>query len=841
MSLTISDMVETLKNAMQDLQLTQNRVKERTNVKHIKAGLSNEIKGLEGIEERLANFENISCRDSSQLQAILGTAEKLSVKLDIVSIAFKNRTSTSKPTELNKQRLTSDTYSNQIEPNQAKKETITSCEQNVKEIHGKGQKSCSKFQNDVAPEKVTDMHRRSQIEDNVSKVVILKQEKQPKIIQFINGFKHCRTDDDLDNRMCYKRKKCCFQGEMLHPLIATTENQNHEEPTPNITIYYLNERRQNKTNVRSSERPRGIMTLAQNAVRDFDSRQKVHSYEEWFEIAKQSHMEVGMKLALSNGKRSSRGHNYMLLLDTSESMHGEKFDTMIKTATNFIDGLHQVSLRIGIRDNVGLAHFGKDTELITHPIAEYDDIKREIAKLRPGGPSPLAAGMLMALSGIHNCGPTTLENHEFLPYIIVITDGIPTSVDATSEADRDSIGMMEESSIPDLLNMLQFASEIGKIVQHIAHRGTKIFCVPIGAANTDIMSMVVKKTFGKFIPPDQIQRLTQNTQVLLHSSIIANQLETTSEINRSTVKTAVRSASSPSLQELDAYDDITDNIMLLLDPVTQYHGRFKQPNCQAVQLGTRVRRGPDWQWQNQDSEMAGTVIGEDKRGKIRVEWDSGNENIYRYDETNECYDIEPVNEPRRLENELIAVGCRVKRGKDWKYGEQDGGRGSRGTILCVESNGKVVVHWDRRRLGTYKFACDGLFEVAVCEDGRMIGSPDLIDNEENSRQEMVSELPLILPTHTNKMKPVKSTWQYQNASGNWESYDEETNVKIERAYIRKTNGKCIVEINKTLHVVLFSKMIQENQTDHSSVPVQRLDKTTDLTATEAKQLNDIQF
>ncbi|CAC5364904.1 unnamed protein product [Mytilus coruscus] len=848
MSLTISDMVETLQNAMQDLQQTHNRVKDRTNVKHIKAGFSNEIKRLEGIEEHLVNTEKTSCRHSSQLQAILGTAEKLSLKLDIVSIAFKNRTSTIKPTELNKQRLSSDTYSDKTEPNQANEETITSCEQNFKEIHEKGQES-SKFQKDVAPDTVAETHRRSQIEDNISKVVpaILKQEKQlkPKIIQFINGFKHCRTDDNLDNRMCYNRKnnrkKSCFQGEILYPLIATTENQSQKETTPNITINYLNERRQNKANVKSSKRPRGIMTLAQNDERDFDSRQKVHSYKEWIKIAGQSNREVSMKLALSNGNRSSSGHNYMLLLDTSESMQGEKFDTMIKTAINFIDGLHQVSLRIGIRDNVGLAHFGKDTELIMHPIAEYDDIKREIAKLRPCGPSPLAAGLLMALSGIHNCGSTTLENNDFLPYIIVITDGMPTLVDAPSEEDRESIGIMEESSLPGLLTMLDLASEIDNTVKLCAHIGTKIFCVPIGGANTDIMSMIVKKTSGKLIPPDQIHRLAQNTQVLLHSSIIANQLESTFEINRSTVKTAVRSASSPSLQELDAYDDITDNIMLLLDPVTQYHGRFKQPNCQAVQLGTRVRRGPDWQWQNQDSEMAGTVIGEDKRGKIRVEWDSGNENVYRYDETNECYDILPVNEPRRLENELIVVGCRVKRGKDWKYGEQDGGRGSRGTILCVESNGKVVVHWDRRRLGTYKFACDGLFEVAVCEDGRMIGSPDLIDNVENSRQEMVSDLPLILPTHTNKMKPVKSTWQYQNASGNWESYDEETNVKIERAYIRKPNGKCIVEMNKTVHVVLFSKMIQENQTDHSSVSVQRLDKTTDLTDTEAEQLNDIQF
>ncbi|XP_052100602.1 uncharacterized protein LOC127734652 [Mytilus californianus] len=569
--------------------------------------------------------------------------------------------------------------------------------------------------------------------------------------------------------------------------------------------------------------------MAKMAERDFDSGQKVHSYEEWLEIATQSQMEVAMKLVLSHGKRSSRGHKYMLLLDTSESMQGEKFDTMIKTATNFIDGLHQISLRYGIRDNVGLAHFGEDTELIMHPLADYDDIKKEIAKLHPGGPSPLAAGLLMALSGITHCGPTTIENHNFLPYIIVITDGMATRVDAPGEDDRDSIGALSVSSLLTMLN-LEMDMEIDKTITNIALRGMKIFCVPIGGANTDIMSKVANKTSGKLIPPDQIQRLSQNTQILIHASRIANQLEKHSELTKTSVKAAVRSAT---LQELDAYDDITDNVMLLLDPVTQYHGRFKQPKCQAVKLGTRVRRGPNWQWKNQDSNMAGTVIGEDKDGMIWVEWDSGLKNCYNYDESIKCYDIKPVNEPRRLVDEMIAVGCKVKRGKDWKYGEQDGGRGSQGTILRVESNGKVVVHWDRGRLGTYKFACDDLFEVAVCEDGLTISSQNLIEDEQNSQPEVMSDLPLILPSHKNKMKPVKYTWQYQNASGNWESYGEETNVKVDRAYSRKPNGKCIVEINKTVHVVLFSKMIQENQTDHSSVPVQRLDKTTDLT--ESKQ------
>lgn len=54
--------------------------------------------------------------------------------------------------------------------------------------------------------------------------------------------------------------------------------------------------------------------------------------------------------------------------------------------------------------------------------------------------------------------------------------------------------------------------------------------------------------------------------------------------------------------------------MLLLNPMTQYSGYFKQSKCTAVQLGQRVRRGPNWQWKNQDSNMAGTVIGEDDDG-----------------------------------------------------------------------------------------------------------------------------------------------------------------------------------------------------------------------------------
>jgi hypothetical protein len=47
-------------------------------------------------------------------------------------------------------------------------------------------------------------------------------------------------------------------------------------------------------------------------------------------------------------------------------------------------------------------------------------------------------------------------------------------------------------------------------------------------------------------------------------------------------------------------------------------------------------------------------------------------------------------------------------------------------------------------------------------------------------------------------KPVTSTWQYEDESGQWTSYDEDTNWKIEKAFNRNHNGRCIVEINKTV-------------------------------------------
>jgi hypothetical protein len=63
-------------------------------------------------------------------------------------------------------------------------------------------------------------------------------------------------------------------------------------------------------------------------------------------------------MTMSSGRISCRGHNYVILLDTSESMKGEKFDLMIKTAIEYIEGTCMIYILSAIKKTiVSFNHF----------------------------------------------------------------------------------------------------------------------------------------------------------------------------------------------------------------------------------------------------------------------------------------------------------------------------------------------------------------------------------------------------------------------------------------------------------------------------------------------------
>lgn len=44
-----------------------------------------------------------------------------------------------------------------------------------------------------------------------------------------------------------------------------------------------------------------------------------------------------------------------------------------------------------------------------------------------------------------------------------------------------------------------------------------------------------------------------------------------------------------------------------------------------------------------------------------------------------------------MNRETIATECKYSSGKDWVWGNQDGGTGNIGTVLSVEGSGQVLV------------------------------------------------------------------------------------------------------------------------------------------------------
>ncbi|OPL32639.1 e3 herc2 ubiquitin-protein ligase, partial [Mytilus galloprovincialis] len=206
------------------------------------------------------------------------------------------------------------------------------------------------------------------------------------------------------------------------------------------------------------------------------------------------------------------------------------------------------------------------------------------------------------------------------------------------------------------------------------------------------------------------------------------------------------------------------------------------------------------------------------------------------DETS-TYNLRKVDEPRILVDEMIAVGCRVVRGHDWKFGNKDGGVGSLGTVLDVRPEGKAVVRWDSKRTGLYKMGHNGRFEIKV--HGAPVRSRSKMNEHQSeyksphtsdSESEPESFRPRFRPTRDNATQEpndyvipiysdatVSAIWEYEEGS-EWRQYPNDINVKIEKAYQRKKTGKTIIEMDRTTGTKDTKgtvKLINLKQTDNA--------------------------
>lgn len=425
--------------------------------------------------------------------------------------------------------------------------------------------------------------------------------------------------------------------------------------------------------------------------------------------------EILQMLSLEGPIDNECGQCNVLCLDTSDSMWGESFRSMTNLALRFISGIENSSMT----EKVGLVCFGEDTRVISRCSTNFSMLRQEIKKLKPAGPSPVTAGLMLALALVRG-GVTTPSDQQRITYhprIIVLTDGVATPELTTGSGDF----------IPDLQDRLMINLDMESLIRHFRRSANRVYCVPLGKADESLIEPLVRKTGGKFIKPTEFDKLIHQFGGELLASAIRSNFPNFRQVEPYLVRQALE-ASSQSLKGIEM-DDLVEYVR---NPPPQVGGDSgddddddsddndngnREINANMPPIGTRVRRGPDWdpRFREQDSHGPGTVVSHGRDGFIWVIWDNGHRNRYPYG-SNGQFAVMVVDEPRFLQHDqFIEVGCLVKRGDNWRDDDQDGGPGSVGVVFRVHSDATVGVRWPNGLLRRYKYGKQGYMEVELCD------------------------------------------------------------------------------------------------------------------------------
>ncbi|XP_056022225.1 uncharacterized protein LOC130046472 isoform X2 [Ostrea edulis] len=424
----------------------------------------------------------------------------------------------------------------------------------------------------------------------------------------------------------------------------------------------------------------------------------------WFA---QAQFEAAKQRSLRHQR--GRGSCVLFILDVSESMRGTAFKEMKTAVMDILDEFVQHRQRLD--ENVSVIVCGQETKFLHYYSNQYAAIKQSIDELECSGPSPLTAAFLLALGGLFDGAAYSSDVGDFLlhPRVVVFTDGKPTDFRNLNAIDS------EAELTPDDCLIATLCSHTYRIGVH-----HPIFCFPVGEnPNYDLLHTISSLSNGGKVL--EISKAKCFGRYIIHHVAAdciskAGNEKMIERQNLRFVADLVIPNETYDEDDLDIiYELIQNRERILRTQNKMDEDVFKEKYSTVPSLGTRVCRGPHWRFQNQDNRGNGTIVGHgDIAGVVLVEWDTGERYVYNYG-INEVYDIVVCEEPRTSIDGFVAVGCFVKRGPDWKWEEQDGGKGSIGTAYRVMDNASVYVRWPCGRMGNYRFGYDGKYDIEVCD------------------------------------------------------------------------------------------------------------------------------
>ncbi|KAH3797718.1 hypothetical protein DPMN_151305 [Dreissena polymorpha] len=552
-------------------------------------------------------------------------------------------------------------------------------------------------------------HNTQRIVESLTQVVRLETTCTCK--EKLSGLK--KDLQDLEAKVSIKEEDCRRQRNTrgLTKHVRSTRFDEFDKKLKEIEITLKSVQSQSKgarTVLRETPESRGFEVATESATYAARSEQQIRDvrikhqserlctmdFQKWTRLATEEEAK-----ALTAVDRPEDGTHTVLLLDISESMaSGDSWRKAKHFVNTFLSGLEEHSkLRRyerndPIDEHVSLVTFGHRTETLVPMTKDFRAVRDAIgkSKLELGGPSPLLGGLLIAAKNAGASNKPGLINGVFLQNrIIVITDGQPTELSLFSGPD-----VADESQIDEERTILL------SILDQITNILISVFFIEVPNCETTLFHCIRDHAVRNVFDCDSGRRLAKRNHLCLKfgfdhqvgdfGSSMAEDLEDMHDLSIATRRVADAVATRKRPTEL-----------------------YRESNCKTLPIiGSRVRRGPDWKWDNQDKDGPGTVVGHcEDDVRVWVQWDNTEDrNVYRYGES---FDVLVVDEIRHLKpGQRMAVGCHVKPGRDGKFHNVH--NWNKGVVIKMTPP-KAQVRWDSGIRGDYSYGEDGKFEIELCE------------------------------------------------------------------------------------------------------------------------------
>ncbi|KAL8580284.1 hypothetical protein ACOMHN_061525 [Nucella lapillus] len=516
----------------------------------------------------------------------------------------------------------------------------------------------------------------------------------------------------------------------------------------------------------------------------------------------------------------------VLVLDTSDSVVNSHLDELKTVAHTFIDGIEDNVDMLNLEENLAVVQMGSRAWVRQHLTNDYIrvrdavDIMRPLSKKAPtGGKTAMFQALLVCLGAIEGKGGAVnvAGCHRVRPRLVFITDGRPTNEALEFGADTQSNISEVKFSLVQLIS--EFASK--------KHNSTPapIFWVPIGNdPDRGFMDSLAALSGGKVVEKENVVELCKYYKMQETIGCVYKMARKHKDIYETEQHTrSIVTALAGDLTEVEMNYVIEEVKKKQKDPenetgdVDDFDNSFEDTEMVnagvLLPLGTRVIRGPHWKWGNQDTEGAGTVVQHRKKrdGWLYVKWDNGTHNAYRFGES-DCLDVQQTDDHPRIldESEMIDIGVQVRRGEDWKSGDEDGN--GTGVVIRKRSDYKVKVRWENGFIGKYKYGADSKMELRIvteCLPQDEAGLTQLSTVDESEEEDELGATGGYDPSEG----PPRRVWQWWNPqTKDWSMYSADLQDKLLRAYQQRQDGSCVITRDGLIRRVLF-KLNQEKAVD----------------------------